>query len=108
MGAVGYNPVFYNIPPLPDENTRSKFLFYGGQNCLNPDVGLERYIPPEIIPDFLGGPCEVSETRGMLRKVIVPCLFYIIDLILVWVLTKLLVRYLFFRSPSLSPCVASL
>lgn len=48
---------------LSDENTRSKFLFYGGQNCLHPDVGLERYIPPEIIPDFLGGPCEVSEGK---------------------------------------------
>lgn len=49
-----------NLPPLSDENTRSKFLFYGGQNCLSPDVGLERYIPSEIIPDFLGGPCAVS------------------------------------------------
>ncbi|XP_059611478.1 protein real-time isoform X2 [Phlebotomus argentipes] len=43
------------ISTFIDENTRSKFLFYGGQNCLHPDDGLERYLPSEIIPDFLGG-----------------------------------------------------
>lgn len=52
--------VVFTVVFVSDENTRSKFLFYGSQNCMNSDVGLERYVPPEIIPDFLGGPCEVS------------------------------------------------
>lgn len=43
-----------------DENTRSKFLFYGGPDCLNINDGLEYYIDSGIIPDFLGGPCPVG------------------------------------------------
>lgn len=43
-----------------DENTRSKFLFHGGADCLHMKDGLEQYIDPDIIPDFLGGPCKVS------------------------------------------------
>lgn len=46
----------YNL----DENTRSKFLFYGGPDCLNMKDGLEFYIDSGVIPDFLGGPCSVS------------------------------------------------
>lgn len=45
---------------IPDENTRSKFLFYGGPDCVNISDGLEYYIDSGIIPDFLGGPCPVS------------------------------------------------
>lgn len=45
---------------ISDENTRSKFLFYGGPDCLHMKDGLEVYIDSEVIPDFLGGPCEVS------------------------------------------------
>lgn len=45
---------------ISDENTRSKFLFYGGPDCVNINDGLEYYIDPGIIPDFLGGPCPVS------------------------------------------------
>ncbi|XP_055676738.1 protein real-time isoform X2 [Lutzomyia longipalpis] len=52
------------ISTFIDENTRSKFLFYGGQNCLFPDDGLERYLPSEIIPDFLGGPCTTLVHEG--------------------------------------------
>uniref|UniRef100_A0A1L8DZN0 Putative phosphatidylinositol transfer protein sec14 n=1 Tax=Nyssomyia neivai TaxID=330878 RepID=A0A1L8DZN0_9DIPT len=52
------------ISTFIDENTRSKFLFYGGQNCLTPDDGLERYLPSEIIPDFLGGPCTTLIHEG--------------------------------------------
>lgn len=48
------------ISCIPDENTRSKFLFYGGPDCLNMKDGLEFYIDSGIIPDFLGGPCSVS------------------------------------------------
>lgn len=53
-----------NVPKkkrfIPDENTRSKFLFYGGPDCVNISDGLEYYIDSGIIPDFLGGPCPVS------------------------------------------------
>lgn len=44
-----------------DEYTRSKFLFYGGPDCLHMKDGLEMYIDSEVIPDFLGGPCTVSK-----------------------------------------------
>ncbi|XP_055377286.1 protein real-time isoform X2 [Condylostylus longicornis] len=40
------------------ENTRSKFLFYGGPDCLHMKDGLEQYIESDKIPDFLGGPCK--------------------------------------------------
>lgn len=43
-----------------DENTRQKFLFFGGPDCLHIEDGLEHYMPVEKIPDFLGGPCTVS------------------------------------------------
>lgn len=42
-----------------DENTRTKFLFYGG-NDYQASGGLVEYIPQEFVPDFLGGPCQVS------------------------------------------------
>lgn len=45
---------------ITDENTRSKFLFYGGPDCIHMKDGLEVYIDSEVIPDFLGGPCSVS------------------------------------------------
>lgn len=45
-----------------DEHTRTKFLFYGGSDCLNMKDGLELYIDSSVIPDFLGGPCTVSTT----------------------------------------------
>lgn len=48
---------------ISDENTRSKFLFYGGPDCLNINDGLEYYIDSGIIPDFLGGPCPVSSSN---------------------------------------------
>lgn len=44
---------------LLDENTRSKFLFYGG-NDYQASGGLVDYIPQEFVPDFLGGSCQVS------------------------------------------------
>ena len=49
----------YLVIALLDENTRSKFLFYGG-NDYQANGGLVEYIPQEFIPDFLGGPCRVS------------------------------------------------
>lgn len=42
-----------------DEKTRSKFLFYGG-NDYQAAGGLVDYIDEEFIPDFLGGPCKVN------------------------------------------------
>ena len=41
-----------------DERTRTKFLLYGG-NDYQEEGGLGDYIDPSIVPDFLGGPCEV-------------------------------------------------
>lgn len=45
-----------------DENTRSKFLFYGGNDYQGPG-GLVDYIPGEYVPDFLGGTC-----RGLVQE----------------------------------------
>nr|XP_027208573.1 SEC14-like protein 1 [Penaeus vannamei] len=42
-----------------DDNTRSKFLFYGGNDYQGPG-GLVDYMPKENIPDFLGGECKRS------------------------------------------------
>lgn len=41
------------ISAFIDENTRTKFLFFGGPDSLHIESGLEHYIPQ--IPDFLGG-----------------------------------------------------
>lgn len=42
-----------------DENTRTKFLFYGG-NDYQAAGGLVDYMADEHVPDFLGGPCRVG------------------------------------------------
>lgn len=52
---------------LTDENTRSKFLFYGGKDYLQPG-GLLDYIPKDLIPDFLGGPCKVRTFNVNIAK----------------------------------------
>ncbi|XP_063698396.1 protein real-time isoform X2 [Culicoides brevitarsis] len=46
------------------ENTRQKFLFFGGPDCLHIEDGLEHYMPVEKIPDFLGGPCTTLIHEG--------------------------------------------
>ncbi|XP_069684497.1 SEC14-like protein 1 isoform X1 [Periplaneta americana] len=46
-----------------DENTRSKFLFYGG-NDYQASGGLVDYIPQEFVPDFLGGSCRSLVLEG--------------------------------------------
>lgn len=43
-----------------DENTRSKFLFFGGPDCMHAEDGIEQYIDTDKIPSFLGGSCNVS------------------------------------------------
>ncbi|XP_029708469.1 protein real-time isoform X1 [Aedes albopictus] len=54
-------PVLWTIvSAFIDENTRSKFLFFGGPDCLHIEDGLEHYIPTEKIPSFLGGSCIPS------------------------------------------------
>ncbi|XP_037958473.1 protein real-time [Teleopsis dalmanni] len=47
-----------------DENTRSKFLFHGGADCLHMKDGLEQFIDANIIPDFLGGPSKTLIHEG--------------------------------------------
>ncbi|XP_061386869.1 protein real-time isoform X2 [Musca vetustissima] len=49
-----------------DENTRSKFLFYGISDDEHTKESLEQYIDAEIVPDFLGGPCKTLIHEGSL------------------------------------------
>ena len=46
-----------------DDHTRSKFLFYGGNDYQGPG-GLVDYLPEEFIPDFLGGKCASPVVEG--------------------------------------------
>ncbi|KAL0272927.1 UNVERIFIED_CONTAM: hypothetical protein PYX00_005734 [Menopon gallinae] len=46
-----------------DENTRTKFLFYGGNDYMS-SGGLIDYISSDILPDFLGGPSKTSVSEG--------------------------------------------
>ncbi|KAK7085916.1 hypothetical protein SK128_015886, partial [Halocaridina rubra] len=46
-----------------DDNTRSKFLFYGG-NDYQGTGGLIDFMPKEHIPDFLGGDCKTIVQEG--------------------------------------------
>ncbi|KAF9805409.1 hypothetical protein SFRURICE_018300, partial [Spodoptera frugiperda] len=60
-------PILWTIvSTFIDENTRSKFLFYGGKDYLQPG-GLLDYIPKELIPDFLGGPCKSDIVNAALN-----------------------------------------
>ncbi len=53
-------PVLWTlINPFIDENTRRKFLIYGGKDYQGPG-GLVDYVDKQFIPDFLGGDCYVS------------------------------------------------
>lgn len=51
------------VSPFIDENTRNKFLIYGGNDYQDPG-GLTDYIDAEYIPDFLGGPYECQIKDG--------------------------------------------
>lgn len=58
-------PVLWTIvSTFIDENTRSKFLFFGGPDCLHTEDGLEQYIATEKIPSFLGGSCSTLIHEG--------------------------------------------
>lgn len=48
-----------------DDVTRTKFLFYAGNDYQEPG-GLIDYIPEEYIPDFLGGQCKTHVVEGSL------------------------------------------
>ncbi|KAJ0176383.1 hypothetical protein K1T71_007562 [Dendrolimus kikuchii] len=57
-------PILWTIvSTFIDENTRSKFLFYAGKDYLQAG-GLLDYIPDDLIPDFLGGPCKSFVHEG--------------------------------------------
>lgn len=58
-------PVLWTIvSTFIDENTRSKFLFFGGPDCMHTEDGLEQYIPTETIPSFLGGSSKTLIHEG--------------------------------------------
>ena len=53
-------PVLWTlVSPFIDENTRRKFLIYGGKDYLGRS-GLVGYVEKQFIPDFLGGDAYVS------------------------------------------------
>lgn len=53
-------PVLWTlVSPFIDENTRRKFLIYGGKDYQGPG-GLVDYVDKKYIPDFLGGDAYVS------------------------------------------------
>lgn len=47
------------VSPFIDENTRNKFMIYGGKDYLTPG-GLVEFMDKDYIPEFLGGDCFVS------------------------------------------------
>ena len=58
-------PVLWTlISPFIDENTRQKFMIYGGNDYKGPG-GLIDFIDEKYIPDFLGGDCYVSICLGI-------------------------------------------
>ena len=60
-------PVLWTlVSPFIDEDTRKKFLIYGGKDYQGPG-GLVDYIDEKYIPDFLGGDCYVSGGRRKLN-----------------------------------------
>lgn len=62
-------PVIWTlVSPFIDENTRKKFLIYGGKNYMEAG-GLPDYVEPKYIPEFLGGEnyCEIPE-GGIIPK----------------------------------------
>ncbi|XP_053664225.1 protein real-time [Anopheles marshallii] len=58
-------PVLWTIvSTFIDENTRSKFLFFGGPDCMHAEDGIEQYIDTDKIPSFLGGSCSTLIHEG--------------------------------------------
>ncbi|XP_052868948.1 protein real-time [Anopheles cruzii] len=58
-------PVLWTIvSAFIDENTRSKFLFFGGPDCMHMEDGIEQYVHTDKIPSFLGGSCNTLIHEG--------------------------------------------
>ncbi|KAK0397280.1 hypothetical protein QR680_002063 [Steinernema hermaphroditum] len=57
-------PVLWTlISPFIDENTRCKFMINsGGNDTVLPE--LAKYIDPQLLPEFLGGPCFCMAPEG--------------------------------------------
>ncbi|KAJ8318370.1 hypothetical protein KUTeg_003461 [Tegillarca granosa] len=57
-------PVLWTlVSPFIDENTRQKFMIYGGNDYQGPG-GLVDFIEKRYIPDFLGGDCYCDVPEG--------------------------------------------
>ncbi|XP_071508686.1 SEC14-like protein 1 [Diadema antillarum] len=57
-------PVIWTlVSPFIDENTRQKFLIYGGKNYMD-SGGLTDHVAPEIVPDFISGDCFCDIPEG--------------------------------------------
>jgi hypothetical protein len=62
-------PVLWTlVSPFIDENTRKKFMIYGGKDYLGTG-GLIEFVEKQYIPDFLGGDCYVSELKNKSRVI---------------------------------------
>ena len=49
------------VSPFIDENTRRKFIIYGGEDHEEAEGGLTEYLDRKSIPKFLAGNAEVAE-----------------------------------------------
>ncbi|KAK3091561.1 hypothetical protein FSP39_020820 [Pinctada imbricata] len=59
-------PVLWTlVSPFIDENTRQKFMFYGGNDYQGPN-GIAEFVEEKYIPDFLGGDCYCHVPDGSL------------------------------------------
>ncbi|CAH1794678.1 unnamed protein product [Owenia fusiformis] len=57
-------PVLWTlISPFIDDNTRKKFMIYGGNDYQGPG-GLIEFVDQQYIPDFLGGECYCNIPEG--------------------------------------------
>ncbi|KAK7111754.1 SEC14-like protein 1 isoform X2 [Littorina saxatilis] len=57
-------PVLWTlVSPFIDENTRHKFMIYGGKDYLGAG-GLVEFVEKQYIPDFLGGDCYCDVPEG--------------------------------------------
>ncbi|KAI8794138.1 SEC14-like protein 1 isoform X1 [Biomphalaria glabrata] len=57
-------PVLWTlVSPFIDENTRNKFMIYGGKDYLGTG-GLVEFMDKQYIPDFLGGDCYCDVPEG--------------------------------------------
>ena len=60
-----------------NDNTRSKFLFYGGNNFQGPG-GLLEFVDKKYLPDFLGGDSQVFAS-----SLVIILMYYVFDFIFI-------------------------